>query len=541
MWVKPQEIMINNTILWTTEVSNTFFCLQKRRGHGDHKGGITGLFISTLDHMRDAKPPSYRILLQTPVSDFSYVVSVAGNHQEITKDWFWLQENLLETLGSFEEAEQAMEFAQAKIHSLATLAREVGGIPEDMEQLKFKEVEKRFLKQFNMPPDEKLVNYYSCGYWKGSLPRQGWMYLSVNHLCFYSFLLGSETLLIVRWNTVRKLELQSARITEEIVVHVDPPEAVGSGVAADPSGKRKELHFSMFSNTREIFDLIEQLVKTAVTELLLGTTRSDHRSFLHTLRQASVAKAPLSKVLDAKKQTEEYRSFFRLPSSEILDGLCESTIWNPAVKSPILGQLYCSPNYLCFSSKILGLVWVVLPLRDVVTVEKIHQPPCLPSAMLITTHSKNTIIFASLDNRDHLCDKVAEFLRSIPKITSPTVQTSLSLEQALSLLHPSPLTPQGETQEKVKERVWDMYFSENGRGVSMYRTHDLVDQVQKGIPEKYRVEVWMIYSGAMDRQERHPGLYPELVFRSENVKCLAFDEIERDLHRSEVTEVSPSC
>ena len=51
-------------------------------------------------------------------------------------------------------------------------------------------------------------------------------------------------------------------------------------------------------------------------------------------------------------------------------------------------------------------------------------------------------------------------------------------------------------------------------------------------------------AGAMDRQERHPGLYPELVFRSENVKCLAFDEIERDLHRSEVTEVSlatPSC
>ena len=44
-----------------------------------------------------------------------------------------------------------------------------------------------------------------------------------------------------------------------------------------------------------------------------------------------------------------------------------------------------------------------------------------------------------------------------------------------------------------------------------------------------------MYAGAMDRQERNPGLYPELMFRSENVKCLAFDEIERDLHRSEVT------
>ena len=34
----------------------------------------------------------------------------------------------------------------------------MGEIPEDMEQMKFKEVEKRFLKQFNMPPEEKLVN-----------------------------------------------------------------------------------------------------------------------------------------------------------------------------------------------------------------------------------------------------------------------------------------------------------------------------------------------------------------------------------------------
>ena len=29
-----------------TELSNVFFCLQKRRGHGEHKGGLTGLFIS---------------------------------------------------------------------------------------------------------------------------------------------------------------------------------------------------------------------------------------------------------------------------------------------------------------------------------------------------------------------------------------------------------------------------------------------------------------------------------------------------------------
>ena len=41
--------------------------------------------------------------------------------------------------------------------------------------------------------------------------------------------------------------------------------------------------------------------------VLLGTTRHDHHSFLSALRAASVARTPLSKVLDSYKQTEEYR------------------------------------------------------------------------------------------------------------------------------------------------------------------------------------------------------------------------------------------
>ena len=34
----------------------------------------------------------------------------------------------------------------------------------------------------------------------------------------------------------------------------------------------------------------------------------------------------------------------------------------------------------------------------------------------------------------------------------------------------------------------------------MLRTHDLVDLTQKGIPDKYRSDIWMVYSGALDLQ-----------------------------------------
>lgn len=65
-------------------------------------------------------------------------------------------------------------------------------IKDDDDTDKFKEASSKFRKLFGMPEEEKLVNYYSCSYWKGKVPRQGWLYLSINHLCFYSYLLGKE-------------------------------------------------------------------------------------------------------------------------------------------------------------------------------------------------------------------------------------------------------------------------------------------------------------------------------------------------------------
>ncbi len=86
--------------------------------------------------------------------------------------------------------------------------------------------------------------------------------------------------------------------------------------------------------------------------VLLGSTQDDHHSLLSDLRAASAAKTALSKVLDARSLTEHYRSQFRLPASENLDGFCECSMWNPSSKAAILGKMYCSPNYISFASKV---------------------------------------------------------------------------------------------------------------------------------------------------------------------------------------------
>lgn len=63
---------------------------------------------------------------------------------------------------------------------------------QEEEPEKFREALVKFESRFNFPEAEKLITYYSCCCWKGRVPRQGWLYLSVNHLCFYSFFLGKE-------------------------------------------------------------------------------------------------------------------------------------------------------------------------------------------------------------------------------------------------------------------------------------------------------------------------------------------------------------
>ncbi|XP_028906225.1 TBC1 domain family member 9B isoform X1 [Ornithorhynchus anatinus] len=568
MWLGPEEVLVANA-LWVTERANPFFLLQRRRGHGKG-GGLTGLLVGTLDVVLDssARVAPYRILHQTQDSQIYWTVACGSSRKEITKHWEWLENNLLQTLSIFENEEDITTFVKGKIHGIIAEENKNLQPQGDEDPGKFKEAELKMRKQFGMPEVEKLVNYYSCSYWKGRVPRQGWLYLTVNHLCFYSFLLGKEVTLVVQWVDVIQLEKNATLLFPECI---------------KVSTRDVELYFSMFLNINETFKLMEQLANIAMRQLLDNEGFLEDKSLPKPIKPLKNISA-LKRDLDARAKNECYRATFRLPKDERLDGHTDCTLWTPFNKMHIPGQMFVSNNYICFASKEEEACYLIIPLREVTIVEKADSSSVLPSPLSISTKSKMTFLFANLKDRDFLVQRISDFLqktsskkpgrstkerkasatdplseiasgsqepreqpasRSLPTTPSSVPRNPMvdfQREEAptasqglLKLFRRNSSTeclgPKG-AKEKMKEESWNIHFFEYGRGMCMYRTAKTRELVLKGIPETLRGELWLLFSGAWNEMVTHPGYYAELVERSMGRYNLATEEIERDLHRS---------
>ena len=203
MWIKPEEILL--TSFWTTERANQFFRLERRRGQDEEKSGFTSLLVATWDSVTEMKPQKYRIVHHLANSDLDHMIAYADTKEEILDNWKWIECSLLPILESFDpEENNVTDFILCKIESLIVHLNDANkeNDEEMNETKKFQEATKRFHKQFNLNENEKLVNYYSCSYWKNRVPRQGWMYLGLNHICFYSFLLGREAQIIIPYTDI---------------------------------------------------------------------------------------------------------------------------------------------------------------------------------------------------------------------------------------------------------------------------------------------------------------------------------------------------
>ncbi|XP_034399541.1 TBC1 domain family member 9B [Cyclopterus lumpus] len=550
MWIQPEEVLMAGA-LWVSERANPFFILQRRKGHG-RGGGLSGLLVGTLDVVLDssARVAPYRILLQTADSQIYWNVACGSSRKEITEHWDWLEANLLQTISIFDNDEDVITFVKGKISGIiAEENRLKQGEEQEEDCGKFREAELKMRRLFGMPEEEKLVNYYSCSYWKGRVPRQGWLYLSVNHLCFYSFLLGKEVTLVVQWTEVTQLEKNATLVFPESV---------------RVSTRHTEHFFSMFLNINDTFKLMEQLATIAMRQLLDNEAFAADRSLpkpCKTLRNVSA----LKRDLDARAKNERYRMAFRLTQDERLDGHTDCTLWTPFAKMHVVGQLFISNNYICFNSREEDLCQLIIPLREVSIVEKADSSSVLPCPVSISTKNKMNFLFANLKDRDFLVQRISDFLQRTPDSswgdTSPlslighSASSSAPLSSGSESVHrgrhyhpglptashgllqlyhqdaPEDLGPKA-MKEKMKEEAWNIHFSEFGRGVCMYRTSRTRDLVLNGIPERLRGELWLLFSGAQNEMATHPGYYGDLVEQAMGLCSLATEEIERDLHRS---------
>ncbi|XP_042350477.1 LOW QUALITY PROTEIN: TBC1 domain family member 8 [Plectropomus leopardus] len=549
MWLNPEEVLLKNALkLWVTERSNDFFLLQRRRGHGESTGRITGLLVGALDTVLDssARVTPFRILLQVPGSQISWVIASGAAIEEVNKHWDWLVHNLLHSLSVFENKEDVASFVTGKVKGL--IAEEVRGrqAAQEEDPEKFREVLLKFERHFGLPSSEKLVTYYSCCCWKGRVPRQGFLYLSINHVAFYSFLLGKEVKFVIPWADVTRLErVSTGLMTEAIRI----------------TTRQRQREFSMFLNLEEAYGVIGQLADIALRRLL----DSEGLELDRVLQQpARITK----RILEEQALREYVLALFRLPRGERLHEVASCSVWTPHARCHTAGTLYTTDSYLCFSSREEGSCILLIPLSEVLSIEKAESTSLLPNPVIVSIRTKKAFQLIELQDRDELVESLNSRLRALQwkqsmfrsrkdgkrSVTSPTpyytfyydtsfsdeeekeeqvLRNTVNSEALMTAFHQNqPGTNGTKSMEQVKERLWEDHFEEFGRGVHMFRTEKIQRLVAMGIPESLRGELWMTLSDASSELESHQGYYTNMVQKSMGQSSLATEEIERDLHRS---------
>lgn len=556
MWLKPEEVLLKNALkLWVTQKSSCYFVLQRRRGHGEGGGRLTGRLVGALDAVLDssARVAPFRILLQVPGSQVYSPIACGATLEEINQHWDWLEQNLLHTLSVFDNKDDIASFVKGKVKALIAEETSSRLAEQEEEPEKFREALVKFAARFSFPEAEKLVTYYSCCGWKGRVPRQGWLYLSTNHLCFYSFFLGKELKLVIPWVDILKLERTSnVFLTDTIRI----------------TTQNKERDFSMFLNLDEVFKMMEQLADVTLRRLL------DNEVF--DLDPDLQEPSQITKRdLEARAQNEFFRAFFRLPRKERLHAVVDCSLWTPFSRCHTAGRMFTSDSYICFASREDGCCNVVLPLREVVSIEKMEDTSLLPNPIIVSIRSKMAFQFIELKDRENLVEGLLVRLKQVhanhpvhydsspsddDMTSSVFYSTSMcsdkfgDLEMVSSqngkekeeeknpLPHPEPLTvfqqsggqsPDSHlSREQIKISLWNDHFVEYGRTVCMFRTEKIRKLVAMGIPESLRGKLWLLFSDAVTDLASHPGYYGNLVEQSLGRCCLVTDEIERDLHRS---------
>ncbi|XP_069578778.1 TBC1 domain family member 8 isoform X2 [Brachyistius frenatus] len=351
---------------------------------------------------------------------------------------------------------------------------------------------------------------------------------------------------VIPWAEVTRLErVSTGLMTEEIRVNT----------------RQRQREFSMFLNLDEAFGVIGQLADIALRRLL----DSEGLELDRVLQQpARITK----RILEEQALREYVLALFRLPRGEKLFEVASCSVWTPHTRCHTAGTLYTTDSYLCFSSREEGSCILLVPLSEVLSIEKAESTSPLPNPVIVSLRTKKAFQLIELQDRNELVESLNSRLRALQwkqsmfrskkngrrSVSSPTpyytfyydtgysdeeemeeqvLRNTVNSEALMTAFHQNkPGTNSNKSVEQVKEQLWEDHFSEFGRGVHMFRTEKIQRLVAMGIPDSLRGELWMTLSDASSELESHQGYYTGLVQKSMGHSNLATEEIERDLHRS---------
>ncbi|KAJ3188163.1 hypothetical protein HDU85_005313 [Gaertneriomyces sp. JEL0708] len=537
-WTLPTQVDVTNGSYWENVKENELFILQRLN---QPQGTVMKSFWATIQHVLETKQPPFRILLKSAENaEIAHMIATADSLKAMEKDWCWIQDNLMPEVTELEDALDKEAYAVSKFQSLVT--SEDKDTDEKSSDAKFRAAARSWRQIFHMPEDERLVNFYSCAYHK-KLTNQGWMYISVSYLCFYSFVFGVETKVVIELKDIEELSKEKSK----------------RGMIADAirikTRNQTEHIFSNLFHRDETFDLLEHLTNIAMQKLLKNTSTEpapglslDEQStspvtpIAETSREPTTSTQPLKQSFEAQKKNAIFQAMFHLPSTETLLQEVPSVCSIFGSKYSFTGKLHLSDTFLTFISSAKYQCYLVLPFYAIMRVEKINSQV---NTIAITVRHQLKLVFQMTTEKaavDKFCLILKDRLQAhvgLMKQLKPFLTTCPSEE----LLAGKDVQIGGlglkygyidwkRSSEKNKLRYWVAYFREFGRNLTIVRLPTFVKLVRIGVPNTLRGEIWELCCGAIHKRYMNAGYYDKLHQENAGRTSLSTEEIEKDLNRS---------
>ncbi|KAF9436510.1 hypothetical protein BGZ76_003728 [Entomortierella beljakovae] len=524
-----------NNPLFDTIQSTENFVLQRTKAS---KSQFLNSFLGTIQNVFDTKQAPFRILFRRQVHAQALNIAEAETQKSIEHAWSWVQENFVMGLQVLDDPQEKEEWVLTKIRSLVTRADK--GTDDITSDEKVRSASRAFRQTFNVLPSERLVSYYSCSF-HGKMMNQGWMYISENYLCFYSFMLGMETKIFLELKDIGDLQKEKSKrgvFADAIRVVMKDGQEHAPGMANGDDG---EIIKDVFSVDVENLDSSDSPFPQA------PTTR------------------PLKLGLEEQKRDSQFQQRFNLPLSEhLMEESSATMVWGD--KSDMFhGRLYLSESFLCFICGDAEPCVLSLPLFTIRRVERMNSRTAMYALNIMTWHQMRVVL--RLNGPRTQCEKVCLTLRTNLKLqvrAMRSLKTFLSTcfsealladrpdvagkDSGLGWIFEFPGDPKkyfqvdyilirsnlyGRLKNKSKTKLWLQYFKDNGRNLTMIKVSTFPKLIRVGLPNKLRGEVWEACSGSIFLRSMNPGEYTRLLKDNEGKMSLSLEEIEKDLNRQD--------